>query len=245
MGHRHRRSVALQIIDPIEAGRHREALLTVLLPPPPSSVALAPAWTQALPAIGWINRLKRRLGRPALRRWQEQAEVFLIPGSQLAICDRLDFYFRRSGVSAQEHYDYFVFRFSQPRHLTALAFASLIRQPKKPVLDLACGFGHVTRHLLPRAKDQLVIGVDHNFFGLYIAKNWIASEAKYVCVDADASLPFRDGAFSTAFCSDAFETFEHKVTCIRELKRLTQDDGHIMLIGVRNRLVKEALHPKD
>jgi hypothetical protein len=34
----------------------------------------------------------------------------------------------------------------------------------------------------------------------------------------------------------------HKVTCIRELKRLTQDTGLIAIVGVRNLLVKEHLY---
>jgi SAM-dependent methyltransferase len=76
--------------------------------------------------------------------------------------------------------------------------------------------------------------VDHNFFGLFVAKNLIAPGAEYVCCEADLSLPFQDGAFSVAFCSDAFTWIANKVSCIRELKRVTQNDGLIMLVVVRN-----------
>jgi ubiquinone/menaquinone biosynthesis C-methylase UbiE len=55
---------------------------------------------------------------------------------------------------------------------------------------------------------------------------------------ADTSLPFPDGTFSVAFCSDAFHYFVSKAASIRELKRLTQDDGLIILVTVRNMLVK-------
>jgi SAM-dependent methyltransferase len=193
----------------------------VLLPSPPASAAEAPTSVQAVD------------------KWEAQAEALLTsPVEQMTACDLIDFYFNNSGVNATiDDYYYFVFRFSQPRHLVPLAFASVIQQPKKPILDLACGFGHVTRCLLPRAKDQLVIGMDRNFFALYVARHWLASKAKYVCGAADASLPFRDAAFSAAFCMDAFHVFPNKVNCIRELKRLTQEEGTIILSSLRNRLV--------
>jgi SAM-dependent methyltransferase len=69
---------------------------------------------------------------------------------------------------------------------------------------------------------------------LHIARNWIAPEADYVCCEADAALPFPDGAFSTAFCSDAFHCFVNKALSIRELQRLTQDDGCIVLVTIHN-----------
>ena len=85
-----------------------------------------------------------------------------------------------------------------------------------------------------------MVGVDDSFFGLYVAKRWTAPQAEYVCCAADASLPFPDGTFSAAFCSDAFQYFLSKATSARELKRLTQDHGIIVLFWVRNGLLE---HP--
>jgi ubiquinone/menaquinone biosynthesis C-methylase UbiE len=72
-----------------------------------------------------------------------------------------------------------------------------------------------------------------------------------VCADANSALPFADGTFSAAVCSDAFHYFTHKSTCIRELIRLTQPEGFIALATLRNALVKKktgmlirAFHPK-
>ncbi len=215
-----------EVTNLIEAGRHREALLAALLPPPPASAALAPDAVRAL------------------SRWREQAEALLTrTGKQMTVCDLFDFYFHHSGVKVWDHYNYFVFRFGQPRHLTALSLASIIQQPKKPILDLACGFGHVTRHLLPRAKDQPVIGLDRNFLMVYVAKNWLAPAAKYVCADADIGLPFSDGSFSTAVCSDAFHWFAGKANSMRELSRVTRGDGSIILATLRNALVEGHLYP--
>jgi SAM-dependent methyltransferase len=215
-----------EVTNLIGAGRHREALLAVLLPPPPDSAALAPDAVRAL------------------RRWREQAEALLTgPGNQMTVCDLFDFYFHHSGVKVWDHYNYFVFRFGQPRHLTALSLASLIERPKKPILDLACGFGHVTRHLLLRAKEQPVIGLDRNFLMMYVAKNWLAPAAKYVCAEADIGLPFSDGSFSAAVCSDAFHWFAGKANSMRELIRVTRGDGTIILATLRNVFVQGHEYP--
>src|SRR5687767_13435271 len=40
-----------QVIALIEADQHREALISMLMPPSPASHTLAPAWIQALPSV--------------------------------------------------------------------------------------------------------------------------------------------------------------------------------------------------
>jgi SAM-dependent methyltransferase len=70
--------------------------------------------------------------------------------------------------------------------------------------------------------------------GLYVAKRWIAPAAEYVCCVADTSLPFPDGAFAAVFCTDAFQYFVNKATCMRELYRLTQPAGFMVLNALPN-----------
>jgi SAM-dependent methyltransferase len=215
----------------IEAGRHREALLALISP---TNSALAPAWIRSLPSARWNRWLKHLMHQRALRHWQEQAAALLTEqDGRVTACALFDFCFPNRNT-----YNYFAFRFGQPRHLVALSFISIIHQTKKPILDLACGVGHLTYHLVQRAQGQPVIGVDDLFFGLYMAKHWVAPEATYICCAADTALPFPDGAFSVAFCSDAFHYFLSKTTSMRELERLTQDDGLIMLVSIRNMLVQ-------
>lgn len=219
----------------IKTGRRREALLSMIMPPPPASPALAPAWIQSLPSIKGIRRLKYLAHERAARTWREQVTAFLTnPGNRVTACDFLDLYYHRSGFKTDDGYDYFALRFGQPRYLVALSFTTLICNPRKPLLDLACGFGHITRSLVHRAKGQPVIGVDQNFFGLYVAKKFIAPEAEFVCCVADGPLPFPNGFFSAAFCSDAFHYFVNKATSFRELKRLTRDDGLIIVVWMHN-----------
>lgn len=227
------RQTSDKVIALIEASRYREALFSLLTPPSP---ALAPTWMRGLPSIRGVGRLKTLAHRWALRTWQGGADALLRGRTdQVTACDLFDLYFRRSG--SVDAYNHFAFRFSQPRHLVALSFASLIRKPPKPVLDLACGFGHLTCDLVRRAHGQLVVGVDRIFFMLYVAKNWVAPEAEYVCCEADVSLPFPAGTFSAVFCSDAFHDFVNKAASIRTLQFLTQHDGLILLVALRNALL--------
>ena len=219
----------------ISAGRYREALLAMVVPPAPMSPTLAPAWMQSLPSLRGIRRLKSFAHQRSVRRWREQAEALLTdPDDQVTACDLLDLYYHRSGFKANDAYDYFAFRFGQPRHLVALSFTTLIDNPTKPILDLACGYGHLTRSLAGRAHPQPVIGVDQTFTGLYLAKSFIASDAEYVCCAADGPLPFPDDFFSATFCSDAFHYFIHKLSSLKELRRLICADGMIIMVWIHN-----------
>jgi SAM-dependent methyltransferase/uncharacterized protein YbaR (Trm112 family) len=225
--------VLAELIRRIEAGLETEALLFAVSPfavPPPSSRELGWPWIQFIPSVRGVNRLKHVAYSWRLRRWETQAKHLLIDKSETTATHLLKFFLG----SNKDAFDYFAFRFGQPRHLVALSFASIIQKPGKPILDLACGYGHITRNLLGRAKGQPVIGIDPNFLGLYIAKTFIAPDAEYMCCATDGPLPFADGYFSAAFCSDAFHYFQNKAATIRELKRLTQHDGVIILTWVHN-----------
>jgi SAM-dependent methyltransferase/uncharacterized protein YbaR (Trm112 family) len=228
-----------RVVSLIETGRHQEALLAMITP---GSPILAPVWMQSLPRVKGIGWLKHLAHQRALDGWREQAIALLTDqGGQVPACTVFNFFFRPHWKYRRhnwEYRNYLYFRFGQPRYLVALSFASLIQQPNKPILDLACGYGHITRSLVHRAQGQPVIGVDNTFFGLYVAKHWIAPEAEFVCCTAEASLPFPDGAFSVAFCSDAFHYFANKAASIRELKRLTQQDGLIVLVWIHNVLFR-------
>jgi ubiquinone/menaquinone biosynthesis C-methylase UbiE len=219
----------------IKAGRCREALLAMVMPPAPESPTLAPPWIQSLPSLRGLRRLKSFAHQRGAHRWRNQAAALLTePNDQVTACDFLDLYYHRSGFKSNDAYDYFALRFGQPRHLVALSFATLIEKSTKPVLDIACGYGHITRSLAARLDRQPVVGVDQTFTGLYFAKTFVAPEAEYVCCAADGPLPFADGFFSAAFCSDAFHYFIHKLSSLKELRRLISDDGMIILVWVHN-----------
>lgn len=231
------------VIKLIQAGRNRDALLTLLMPPPPSGAEFAPSWMQKLRSVRGIGRLKTVVGRRGVRHWKEEGEsLFTGSRNDTNITQLFDFYFRHMGVYGCNNYTYFSYRLGQPRYLVALSLASMIREPVKPVLDLGCGFGNITRFLVRHAEGQPVVGIDQNFFSLYVAKNYLATGGRYICAMGDISLPLLDGSCSVAFCSDAFQLFLHQANCIRELKRVTRDSGMIIVASVRNALVKKDLY---
>jgi ubiquinone/menaquinone biosynthesis C-methylase UbiE len=145
----------------------------------------------------------------------------------------------------QTQHSYFLYRFGQPRHLVALSLMTLIESPRKPVLDFGCGFGHLTRHLPRRVGHQPIIGADYDFLRLYVAKNFVASDALYVCCNGDASLPFINEFFSVVYTSDTLVIVTNKAICSREIQRVADRDGLIIAAGLRNRLIEPQKNSTD
>ncbi|MGQ0604327.1 MAG: methyltransferase domain-containing protein [Anaerolineales bacterium] len=226
----------------IEAGDRHRALQALLIPPEPASPGLAKDWIQALPDLPGFRRFKYQAHAQAWRAARVQAADYIagLDDPSLFASDFLDYYFRRVGRGREDAYDYFVYRFGQPRHLAVLGFVSLIQRPSAPVLEVGCGCGHLTYSLSLQAHGKTVIGIDHNFFVLYVAKRWVAPEAQYVNCSADVGLPFRSDTFSDVFSSDVFHYLHDKAGCVRELMRVTQPQGQIMLVAMRNRLMPVA-----
>jgi SAM-dependent methyltransferase/uncharacterized protein YbaR (Trm112 family) len=227
------------LLDLIRAGAAEDALLLLLTPPPPA-VRRALGLVELLGerAHGWLLGLLYGAWKRAARK---QAPLFL-GGSGLesdrstSALDAFDYYYRRSSVS--ELYNHFTHRFGQPRNLTSLDLAALLAVSDGPVLDVACGFGHTLHYWRTAQPARAVVGLDRNFFELYVAKRWVAPGAEYVCSEADMKLPFRDGTFRGAFCSDAFHYFLRKALCVDELQRVVGERGLIVLARVGNALVE-------
>ena len=222
----------------IESGQNQEALLAMAMPPEPAIAELTPAWVQQLPQVKGMGGARSLFGRVALSQWTECAQEFLKAGPEGKTAkDYLDFHFLQSGMK-KEQYNYYINRFGQPRHLAALSLMTLIESPRKPVLDFGCGFGHLTRHLPRRVGHQPIIGADRDFIRLYVAKKFLAPDVLYVCCDGDDSLPFIDAFFSVIYSSDTLYTVTNKVVCSKEIQRVTDSAGLIVVAGIRNGLVE-------
>jgi len=223
-----------RLLELIRAGDPERALLLLLAVPPP--------WVRR--GLEIAELLRGRSARAARRRLEEgwvraarpSAALLLDRDPSSTAADVFDYYFRRARSS--ELYHHFRHRFTQPRHLTSLALASLLPRDERPVLDVACGFGHTLHYWTARHPGRLFVGLDRNFFELYVASRWIAPAADYVCAAADGALPVRAGAFGGAFCADAFHYFLRKRYCVAELARATEPRGTIVLARFGNRAVE-------
>jgi SAM-dependent methyltransferase/uncharacterized protein YbaR (Trm112 family) len=185
-----------------------------------------------------LRRLaKRAVARVALPRARERLGAFLAREAEsLTALDVLDLYYQR--YSGAETSNYFVYRFAQPRHLSALGLAAALNDSEGPLLDLACGVGHFTHFFTASRPGRTVLGADRDFFRLFVAKRYVAPAASYVCAPADAALPFQEGALAGVFCSDAFHLFLHRAMSVREMRRVLAPDGRIVITRIGNAAVE-------
>ncbi len=219
---------AAKVIELIRAGEYYKALLT-LSRPPAATFRQDADQNRLFPRVLGARRHDRKLLDRSVNRWDKSALALLGNKPDVRAAQLLDLYFNDQ---QKDPYDYFTYRFSQPRHLAALSLASIIPKSSRPVLDLGCGFGHITRGVYNQTNGS-VIGIDNVFFTLLVARRTIAPRASYVYCDANIELPFPSNSFSAAISSNVFHFIENKSTCVRELNRVT-DRNLIILASVRH-----------
>ena len=127
--------------------------------------------------------------------------------------------------------DYFAHRWSDPTFLSGLALLEWhLPNNAKTVFELCCGIGHYLREFGLRNIEA--IGADVVFSKLWLARKFVAPEAKLICVDANFDLPFADKTFAAAFCHDAFYFLPEKQLVANELTRIT--NGAILIGHAHN-----------
>jgi ubiquinone/menaquinone biosynthesis C-methylase UbiE len=184
---------------------------------PPSGLGRLGGWladTQRLRGLG------RRADARHHARLDERARPLTEPTSGAQ--ELFDLAYHQLHLRNPEVYEYNWHRFALPRQLAALAVAEWAPR-RGPVLDVACGAGHLT-WALGRALDVPVVGVDGLFFALYVARTRIAPDAELLCVDLE-SLPFPDGEFGGIWASDVLHALRRKVQTVRELDRVARPDA--------------------
>lgn len=87
----------------------------------------------------------------------------------------------------------------------------MVPKNQKPILDLACGAGHILHFLTESRPVQQCIGLDRGFVSLYIAKKFIAPKGEFIYADTDMPLPFENNTFSGILCVDSFQYFVHRL----------------------------------
>jgi SAM-dependent methyltransferase len=102
------------------------------------------------------------------------------------------------------------------------------------LLDVGCGVGETMRFV---ADGLTVIGADLDL--AYCGKARAAGE-RTVCADLAAPLPFRDGAFDAALCSDTFEHLVDPLALLSDLHRVLRPGG-LLLCHVPNEFSHKSL----
>lgn len=132
--------------------------------------------------------------------------------------------------------DYFAYRWSDPTFLSGLKLLETHLSPNvQNVFELCCGIGHFLREFALR--NIPATGADVVFSKLWLARKFIAPNAKLICFDANFGFPFAGTQiFETAFCHDAFYFLPEKRRIACELKKQTQETiliGHAHNAGVK------------
>ena len=147
---------------------------------------------------------------------------------------------------------YFLHRWSDPSWLAALALTAAHPPAGRPVVDLACGAGHLLRHLALHGHGAApggLTGIDVVFAKLWLARRFVLPPAvpvALVCADLTAPwpLPDPDGPGSTGArhvsCHDALYFFDDadKVALVAAARRHAGAGGAVLLGHCHN-----ARHP--
>ena len=110
----------------------------------------------------------------------------------------------------------------------------LARRPRRHLLDLGCGDGnHFPLYLRQVGTDGTVTGLDREPKLLERARAAHADAArlKLVAASMDDPLPFPDAAFDLAFSNFAIYNALQPLFTLRELRRVLQPGGELVLIG--------------
>jgi SAM-dependent methyltransferase len=213
------------LVGLIRSGQALEALLECVVAAPQPGRFLQTC-------LGWrrSRAFERKLAQHAFRR-----EVLGHRRTSGAL-EVLEYYYLRGGPLDAAMGHYFICRFGMPRHLAALSLAARIPHDTRPVLDIACGIGSLAHYFTNRQDAIPVVGLDMNFYHLWIARHWVAPAGHYVCANAGEPLPFTDAAFSAVLCSDAYHLLPNRVALLHEIER-TAPGRPVVVTRVGNREV--------
>ncbi|WP_107488063.1 class I SAM-dependent methyltransferase [Streptomyces carminius] len=127
--------------------------------------------------------------------------------------------------------DYFLHRWSDPTWLAVLALTDRHPPGELPVLEPACGAGHLLRELALRGHRE-VTGIDVVFAKLWLARRFVAPTARLICADLTAPWPLLPRGPAYVACHDAlyFLPDKHRVVH-RACLRADRDGGGAVVLG--------------
>lgn len=113
--------------------------------------------------------------------------------------------------------------------MTAISLEMADSPKETRTLDLACGLGKDTFFLV--CKGQRMFGLDASEIMLKKAKHWLSQNGAMVPLieGIGEQLPFKKSSFRVVFCKGAIDHFYDPVGAIREMTRVIQPEGWIVL----------------
>lgn len=130
-------------------------------------------------------------------------------------------------------------RFSSESLWSLYPFIQMLKGYQERVLDLSCGAGHSSFILSANIKPKQLFCADNNFRNLSLARNFMAKDANYFCIDANYPLPFADGIFSSVLMLDAFHSIPSHASLAREMERVLSPQGLLLLLHEHSSLYRD------
>ena len=136
--------------------------------------------------------------------------------------------------------DYFTHRWAEATWLAVLGLLSAHWPHGRPVVDVACGAGHVLRELGLRGVADRT-GVDVVLSKLWLARRHVDPRAVYVCADVTAHPvlpPPPPGGGRVVTCVDALYFLRDQPAAVTAMRALAGDDGALLVAHAHNSLVE-------
>jgi SAM-dependent methyltransferase len=145
--------------------------------------------------------------------------------------------------------EYLYYRHANPSMLAALPVLSILASDVleeassrasevdgEPLwsIDVGCGIGHTAYSMKAFLPQTRMVAADLDFLNLLLAKSYFMSDANFVCLDAEAGLPFRDATFRTAFSLDCVHYIRGKARLASELRRIGRSDAAYAVAHLHN-----------
>lgn len=197
------------LVELVRAGDGVEAL--VLLLALPTELRLAGRRVPGQQRVGAVRAANAGARRRRVRRT-------LATGDRGELNDWLELLYGRATGVDPELAHYFRLRDALPRQLAAHAALPVLRRGDGPVLDIACGLGHLDRDLVLAGHDT-VLGLDRTFYQVWLARHFVAPGAFFICAAADEGLPLADAAVGSVMCSDALHFIPEPERLVAEARR--------------------------
>ena len=138
---------------------------------------------------------------------------------------------------------YLKHRFSSQTFWSLYPFIKLLRKKRKRILEVCCGAGHASFVISKYVNPDELICVDGEFKSLYLAKKYF-SNAEFINIDANYSLPFKDDIFSSVLMMDAFHYVDARALLAKEFERVLNKEGMLLLLHIHNALVENVVAGK-
>ncbi|MFH1962300.1 MAG: methyltransferase domain-containing protein [bacterium] len=137
---------------------------------------------------------------------------------------------------------YLRYRFSAPNFICSQSLMPVIKEAGGYMLDVCAGVGHFAFTATKHISATKIVCVERRFTSLYFAREFFVHQAAgYIVWDAEQMLPFVDGFFNSVVCLDSFHYIDTKYLFSKEMMRVLNKDGILLIPHIHNSDVSNVL----